>query len=122
MKSKVLEKQLRACEFADLTNYDPETKSYYIKKYSKPLYDLQACYLVKINADTLLNRTSVVAVNWNKGQVPICEYMTIFVLQIIGKMINVDGIGYDINTKENLPMLRWSGWLHIDEITQLEKL
>ena len=44
----IIKEQLEKCQFADLNNFDPATNTFYIKKYSKPTYEVNHCYLVKL--------------------------------------------------------------------------
>ena len=40
MIRSIIKEQLEKCQFADLNNFDPTTNTFYIKKYSKPTYEL----------------------------------------------------------------------------------
>ena len=113
-----IKKQLEACTFADLTNFDQNTNTYYIPKYNKPIYELNKCYLIKIPNCLIADTTSVLATNWNKNTAPQAEYIKAFVSKILGKMIYVDCVAYDFETKQDTN-LYWSGWLPINEITQV---
>ena len=48
--------------------------------------------------------------NWNKNIIPTNKYMQIQVDEIMGKMIKITGIGYDISTHECINKI-WNGWL-----------
>lgn len=121
MNNKIIEQQLNKCEFADLSTYFKENNTYFIPKYTKPLYHLNMCYLVQVSKNALTDTKSVMAINWNKGQIPTAEYLKIYVTNIIGKNIYVDGKEYDYVNKQDLNNM-WSGWLNVDDLTQLEIL
>lgn len=113
--------QLKKCSFADLSNFNEETNTYIIPKYSKPHYELNKCYLVQIPPQVMCNTCSVIAVNWNHGTAPMNEYLKIFVSKTMGKMIFVDSLSYDIINKQDLTEM-WSGWLNVDEIKYIAAL
>ena len=46
------------------------------------------------------------------------QYLKVYVSKLLGKMVYVDSIGYDVNTRQDINLL-WSGWLPTEEITQL---
>lgn len=110
-------KQLEKCVFADLSNFDLETNTFYIKKYSKPKFETQHCYLVSLLPE-LLEANSLVAANWNNGSVPPGRYLKIYVSRTNGVMIYVDSLVYDIEKNADTAVY-WSGWLPTTEITQL---
>ena len=117
MIREYIKKQLAQCHFADLSNYDAETNTFKIKKYSKPTYDINHCYLIQL-FPSLLDPSSVVAVNWNSGALPPGPFLKAFVSKTLGNMIYVDSIVYDITTNTDTNQY-WSGWLPIDELSQL---
>lgn len=117
----IIKKQLEKVSFADLSNYNAKTNTYIIPKYSKPLYDVSGCYIVKVAKDIVNNIDSALAANWNNGTAPKCEYLKILVTKKMGSMIYVNSFGYDINTKQDL-MMAWNGWLPANDLTQLEIL
>ena len=116
MLRKYIKDQLDKCCFADLSNFDPTTNTFMIKKYSKPVYSLQHCYVVNL-LPHLLQPNSVLATNWNSGAIPPYHTLKIYVSKLFGRMIYVDSVAYDVATQQEGPV--WSGWLPIDEINQL---
>lgn len=117
----IIKEQLEKCQFADLNNYDQNTNTYLIKKYSKPTYDLNKCYLVKLPTSIINNGDSVLAVNWNNCTFPRTQYLKIYISKVLGNMIYVDSIGFDFDTKQDLNLM-WSGWLNNLELTQIAAL
>lgn len=116
-----VEEQLRKCVFANLDAFDPETNTVLIPKYSKPHYELNKCYLIQVPPHIKGNPNSIVATNWNRGTCPQTDYLKIFVSKTMGKMIFVDSLSYDIETKRDLNTT-WSGWLPIEEIKLIASL
>lgn len=117
----IVKEQLEKCQFADLNNFDPATNTFYIKKYSKPTYEINHCYLVKLPINIVNTVDSVLAVNWNNGSSPNTQYLKIYISKIMGTMIYVDSIGFDFETKQDLSIM-WSGWLNTSELTQIAAL
>ena len=117
----LIREQLEKCQFADLNNYDARTNTFLVKKYSKPTYELNRCYLVKLPLNIVNATDSVLAVNWNNGTCPKTQYLKIYVSRILGNMIQVDSISYDLETRQDLNLM-WSGWLDVNTLAQLAAL
>ena len=117
----IIKEQLEKCQFADLNNFDPVTNTFYIKKYSKPTYELNKCYLVKLPISIVNVSDSVLAVNWNNGSCPKTQYLKIYISKTMGTMIYVDSIGFDFDTRQDISLM-WSGWLNTTELTQISAL
>ena len=59
--------------------------------------------------------------NWNHGVVPKDTYMTCVCVQLMGKMVKIEGAGYDYETRTPLDS-RWTGWVPLKSITIIRKL
>lgn len=114
----IIKDQLNKCQFAKIPTENEQQTYFEIKKYSKPTYELNHCYLIKLPLGLVNNPNSVLATNWNQGSFPQSTYLKICVSKILGEMIYVDSINYDMNTKQDLNIL-WSGWLNSSELTQI---
>ena len=117
----IIKEQLDKCQFANLNNYDPATNTFIIPKYSQPTYDANKCYLVRLPLEVVNNPDSVLAANWNNGSFPTAQYLKIYISKTLGNMIYVDSIGFDFETKQDLPHM-WSGWLSTADLTQVAAL
>ena len=117
----IIKEQLEKCQFADLNNYNPNTNTFTIRKYSKPTYEMNHCYLVRLPDSIVNNTDSVLAVNWNNGTFPRTQYLKVYISKIMGTMIYVDSIGFDFDIKQDLNLM-WSGWLNTSELTQIAAL
>lgn len=117
----IIREQLEKCQFADLNNYDQATNTFIVRKYCKPTYDLNKCYLVRIPVSIVNNSDSVLAVNWNSGSFPRTQYLKIYISKVLGTMIYVDSVGFDFDTKQDLNLM-WSGWLDSEQLTQIAAL
>lgn len=117
----IVKEQLDKCQFADLNNYDPSTNTFYIRKYCKPTYEINHCYLVRLPLNIVEAPDSVLAVNWNNGNYPKAQYLKIYISKAMGTMIYVDSVGFDFDTKQDLNLM-WSGWLDTQTLTQIAAL
>ena len=117
----LIRKQLQSCSYANLNNYNPETRTFNIPKYQKPHFVLGNMYLVQVSGAVVGNTTSVVATNYNNGTAPGFQYLKIFVSKSLGKMIYVDSIGFDPDTKRDVNVM-WSGWLPTEELTIISQV
>lgn len=118
MIRSIIKEQLERCQFANLNNFDKSSATYSIRRYSKPTYDLNKCYLVKIPISIIGKQDSVLATNWNSGSAPTTEYLKIYISKKLGNMIFVDSISFDFEKGVDLPDM-WSGWLDSDTLAQI---
>lgn len=61
--NKIIEEQLKKVVFADLNNYNENTNTFIIPKYSKPSFEIGKCYLVKVAGRIINNNISSLATN-----------------------------------------------------------
>lgn len=117
----LIKQQLQKCSYANLNNFDPETRTFKIPRYVKPHYVLGNMYLVQVSGALVGNHNSVIATNYNNGTAPMYPYLKIFVSKTLGKMIYVDSLGFDPQTKQDINTM-WSGWLPTEELTMLSTI
>ena len=117
-----IKEQLSKCNFTNISSIDEKNGySFIIPKYSKPVYTVNKCYLIKVSNMVLNRPDSITAVNWNHGTCPKSEYMKAYVSKTFGKMIFFDCLDYDFETKTDTGTT-WSGWLSVDDITQIAEI
>ena len=117
----IIKQQLKNCSYANLSNFNPETCTFSIPKYVKPHFVLGQMYLVQLSNLLVNNTESVISANYNNGTAPKYPYLKIFVSKTLGKMIYVDSIAFDPQTKQDINVM-WSGWLPVDELTMLSSI
>lgn len=117
----IIKQQLKNCSYANLSNFNPETCTFSIPKYVKPHFVLGQMYLVQVSNLLVNNTESVISANYNNGTAPKYPYLKIFVSKTLGKMIYVDSIAFDPQTKQDINVM-WSGWLPVDELTMLSSI
>lgn len=116
-----IKKQLARCAFADLSNFDETINTYHIPKYTKPRYEVGKCYLIRLPNYLINNPNTLLATNWNKGNAPRHEVYKAYVNKMMGSHIYVDCLAFNMELRQDMSDM-WSGWLDINELTQLSKL
>ena len=117
----LIKKQLERCQVADLSNYNKEKHQFIIPKYNQVRVVSGASYLFKLDKSLLTpNPDDVFHINWNRGLIPVSEYLFAEVDKINGKVIYVDGIGFNPET-ETTTSVAWSGWLPLDKVEVVKK-
>ena len=117
MINQIIKDQLEKVEVAKVGAYDPIKKMYVIPKHTEATFEVNHCYLIRLDK-TLLNPNSndILVDNWNQGSYPKHEYMKVSVVQKLSTNIKVDGLYYDPITKQDINEL-WSGWLPVDQLS-----
>jgi hypothetical protein len=123
--NKIVEDQLAKVRVADLPPYDEDTLHLVIpKKAGPPRADLilNKCYLIQVE-DYIVKPFEGFTLhdNWNNGIPPKHNILKIEVIQLMGKMVKVKSIGYDLMNKRDTLDL-WEGWLPRKAIKILEIL
>lgn len=115
--NQIIRKQLEQCKVADLSNYNKETRTFFIPKYNQTRVLEGKSYIIKLDPTLLQpNPGDTFHINWNKGILPLSNSMLIEVSKVNGKVIYVDGIGYDLES-DKVTSGVWAGWLPIEKIT-----
>jgi len=117
----LIKNQLKQVVYADLSHYDETTGVFTIPKYAKPKYDVGKMYIVQIPNELVGNTHSVLATNWNNNTAPQSAYLKIYVSKFVGKMIYVDSVAFNMQTRSETSFI-WSGYLPTEQITQLEAI
>lgn len=121
----IIEKQLKKCTVANIPPYNKDTTYFKITK--KVAQNNQSCipnhyydielsdYVLKPPPDYSLH------INWNKNILPKSKIYRCEVLQVMGTMVKINGIGIDPITQEDTND-SWMGWLPLEEIKILKEL
>jgi hypothetical protein len=122
--NKYVIEELKKCKVAQLPPYDSDTLHMIIPKkdgVSSTLVE-NRCYLLQLE-DYLVNPFEGFTLhdNWNKGVAPKHHFLKAEIVQIMGKMIKVNSVGYDYMNKVDTDDL-WEGWLPRKGIKVLEVL
>ena len=81
------------------------------------------CYIIQL-ADYVLHEPQnfTLSTNWNKGVVPKSMYLKVQIVNIMGKMIQVDGAGYDVLNQTDLSDAYIGLWLPLASIGVVAQL
>lgn len=60
-------------------------------------------------------------INWNNNNVPKYMYMKCQVIQLMGKMVKIDGIACDMKDLSDIDY-KWQGWLPLKSISVIKEL
>lgn len=121
MKS-LIRQQLDKVSVADLSNFDEKNNTYIIPKFKQLKVGEGDCYIIRLDASLLNpNENTLLVSNWNKGTTPIHSHYKVEITKVMGKMIKVNGLGYDYVTGTDLNDV-WTGWLPLQQVEFLTKL
>jgi hypothetical protein len=120
--NKIVKEQLKKVSTAKLPAFDDSTTSMLINKHQEIKIVENSYYLIEIKAG-VLNPTanSILSSNWNEGSIPKHHHYKCEVIRVLGQMIKITGLAYDINTNTDLNEM-WSGWIPLDGIDIIKKL
>lgn len=120
--NKIIKEQLKKCTTANIPSFDDTTTHLLIKKYSPLVINENSYYLIKIGDGVLHpSENSLLASNFNNGGIPNHSHYKCEVVKVLGTMIKIVGLAFDISTSTDLNEM-WSGWLPLDEIEIIKKL
>lgn len=110
----------------ELPEYDNNTTELIINKQSNmsPTGLLVGdCYLIEI-ANYVLNPPQGFTLqdNWNNGIIPQDRFIKCEISQIVGKMVKINGCGYDLKLEKDLASAYIGLWIPIKSIKIIEKL
>lgn len=117
-QEELIQEQLKRIQFADLSNYEEKTNTYHIPKINQIKLKINHQYIIKIK-DSLYENI-ILRDNYNSGKNPPCKCYLVDVVLILGKIIKVNGVEYDLTLNKVLNNL-WSGYLAIKDIEILEE-
>lgn len=124
MLNPLIKEQLNKCEVADIPSFDDNTLELIIPKKSKEKnFQLNKYYIVEL-ADYLINPGEIVSfhINWNQGRVPKSKYLKVCISQLMGKMIKVDGIGFNPKSNEDLEDFYTNLWLPSNDVKIVKEI
>ena len=121
----IIENQLKKTKICNVPEYDETTTHLFIPKQGtytySPVHE-NSSYIIQFE-NYILHPSEGFTLheNWNKGVAPTSSIMQVKVLKIMGKMVQISGTGYNMNTK-TCTEDQWTGWIPIKSIHILEVL
>ena len=119
----LIKAQLEKVRTVKLPIFDDDTTEMIISKGSKSdelFLEQDKCYLISVE-DYILHPPEgfTLHTNWNNGRIPTHKFMKVDVSKIMGKMVKVNALGYDMKSQTDTTDM-WDGWLPLKSITILE--
>lgn len=122
--NEIIKEQLKLLKVAEIPEFDDNTTEIAIPKQEAKEYNINVgkYYLIELE-NYIINppETFTLHINWNNNIVPKDKYMKVEIVGIMGKMIKVNGVGYDFVNKIDLNTM-WEGWLPRKAITIIKEL
>lgn len=114
---KIIQDQLDKVIYADLSNFDEATCTYHIPKQKEKIrFEINKTYIIKLDQSLLkFGENPILESNWNNGKVPKNIFYKAEVTKIVGKMVYITGIEFDLNLNADLSNF-WQGYLPIDKV------
>ena len=121
----LIKEQLKKINRVKVPSFDENTQTITLLKsdiQSTDSLQEDRCYLISVE-DYILNPPEGFTLhsNWNNNIVPKHKFMKIDVSKIMGKMVKVNSVGYDMKHQVDSTDV-WSGWLPRKSITIIENL
>ena len=118
--------QLKLCKKAKIPPIDGDEQIIYIPRGEieiPPMVVAGGYYIIELE-NYIINPpdTFVLHTNWNNGVAPKEKVMQCVVEQVMGKMIRVNGIGYDRVNECYIDGTEWHGWLPQKSISIIRRL
>lgn len=112
--NNIIKKQLENIKVANLPDWDNNTTHLIIKKGQRldsEAIQINHYYLVEL-ADYVINEPEGFSLssNWNNGITPKDKTMKCCVTSLMGNMVKIDGVGFDIANQKDLNST-FSGWI-----------
>ena len=122
--NKYVIEELKKCKVAQLPPYNSSTRQLIIPKAQNVEQYLRPgkCFLIKLEP-YILNPPEGFTLhdNWNQGRKPPQQFMKVEIAQVMGKMIKVNGLGYDYANQKDTDEI-WEGWLPKKAISIISSL
>lgn len=120
----LIAKQLKLLKVADIPVFDENTTSIIIPKKvpNQVLIQEDHYYLIELES-YLINPSEnfTLHTQWNNDVVPTEKFMKCHVVKIMGKMLKIEGVGFDYENKIDLDVI-WDGWLPLKSIKVLREI
>lgn len=121
--NKIIKDQLKMCRVAVIPEFEDSATHIYIKRKSCLSADDMLpnhIYVIKIKDAVIRNNT--LASNWNGGNHPKYSCYKVEKVGIVGNMIKLNGIAYDIDSDVNIYSEAFYGYLPNDGFDIVEEV
>lgn len=123
--NNIIKEQLNKCKVAYIPPFDDNTTLIHIKPISKIESNqvlLNHYYLIELE-DYIINPPPNfdLHINWNNNIIPKSKGMKCEIIQIMGKMVKINGVGFDLINNNDLNVI-WGGWLPMKSFKVIKEL
>lgn len=118
--NKFVKEQLSNVQFANLSNFNPDTNEYFIPKRKDMMLEKHKAYLIELSA-SCFDKNDIININWNRGKTPLSKHYKAEIIDIVGKIVHINGLAYDKENNKDLNSF-WDGYIPANSITILEIL
>ena len=124
--NKTLLKQLRLCKKAKIPTLNGDETKIVIERGEVEVpskVDVGGYYIIELERYVVNPPpTFTLHDNWNNGIIPKERVMQCVVEKIMGKMVYINGIGYDRESFSYIDGTEWKGWLPEKSIEIIKRL
>ena len=122
----LIKKELKQCKKAQIPALSGENNVILIPKGERAVEQIVSVgsyYIIELE-NYIINPPNGFTLhdNWNKGVQPKEKVMQCVVEKSMGKMVYINGIGFDRVNDSYIDGTEWSGWLPTKSITVIKKL
>ena len=123
MLDKIIKEQLDNLEVAKVSAYNEANHRYLFSKIGGLGLTLGNRYIIKLDKNlTLIEMSSSLANNWNRGLVPTYDLMEVEVIEKMGTMYHVKGDYLNDDFTKVGGCAFWEGWLPIEQISIVKEI
>ena len=123
--NKYIKEQLKKVRRAKIPTFDDTTTTLVIEKLNSAELTIQVghYYIVELQ-NYIINPPPnfTLAANWNNGISPKSKYLNCYVKKIMGKMLCIDGVGFDLERSTDLTDHYANLWLPEAGVKIMEEL
>ena len=121
----IIDKQLKKCKVAIIPEYNESTKTLHIPRIidlPELSYTIGHYYIIELE-NYIIHPPENFSLhqNWNNNNIPKSKYYKCECLQLMGKMIKINGVGFDWDNQLDLNDL-WTGWLPMKSVKILKEI
>lgn len=121
--NKFIEEELNKCKLASVEQIS-DTEYLIKKKTVEDIgFEVNKYYIIELE-NYIINppETFTLAANWNNGVTPQSKNLKVMITQIMGKMIKIDGCGFDVGLNSDKNDIYLGLWLPQAGVKILKKL
>ncbi len=119
-----IKQQLHMLKIADIPDIQENKYVYFFDKRTPTQFLIQEGHYYLLELESYLLKPSndfTLHANWNNNIIPKNKYLKCRVVKVMGKMVKIEGVGFDYENKTDLDKY-WDGWLPIKSVKILREI